>query len=39
MFEYLNDTTFLAKLDKLNLRTQYIKITLLTFDEKPIKEI
>lgn len=39
MFEYLNDMDFLMKLDKLNLRTQYAKIVLLSFDEKPIKEI
>lgn len=39
MFEYLNDLDFLVKLDKLNLRTQYAKIILLSFDEKPIKEI
>lgn len=39
MFEYLNDLDFLMKLDKLNLRTQYAKIILLSFDEKPIKEI
>lgn len=39
MFEYLDDLEFLMKLDKLNLRTQYAKIILLSFDEKPIKEI
>lgn len=39
MYEYLNDMDFLMKLDKLNLRTQYAKIILLSFDEKPIKEI
>jgi hypothetical protein len=39
MREYLNDMDFLMKLDKLNLRTQYAKITLLSFDEKPIREI
>lgn len=36
---YLDDLTFLQALDKLNLRTHYVKIILLTFDEKPIKEI
>lgn len=30
---------FLTKLDKLNIRVQYAKIVLLSFDEKPIKEI
>lgn len=39
MFEYLNDMDFLTKLDKLNIRTHYVKITLLTFDEVPIREI
>lgn len=34
------DMDFLIQLDKLHLRTQYIRITLLTFaDEKPIKQI
>lgn len=39
MFEYLNDMNFLTALDKLHLRTQYAKIILLSFDEKPIREI
>lgn len=39
MFDYLNDIEFLQQLDKLNLRTHYAKIILLSFDEKPIKEI
>lgn len=39
MFEYLNDMEFLKALDKLNLRTHYAKIILLSFNEKPIKEI
>lgn len=39
MFEYLNDMEFLTQLDKLNMRTQYAKIILLSFDEKPIREI
>lgn len=39
MFEYLNDMDFLMKLDKLNIRTHYAKIILLSFDEKPIREI
>lgn len=39
MFEYLNDIEFLQALDKQQLRTHYAKITLLSFDEKPIKEI
>lgn len=39
MFSYLDDLEFLMKLDKLNLRTQYAKIILLSFDEQPIREI
>ena len=39
MQEYLNDMSFLMALDKLHLRVQYARITLLTFDEKAIKEI
>lgn len=39
MFDYLNDLDFLTALDKLHLRTQYAKIILLSFDEKPIREI
>lgn len=39
MFDYLNDLDFLKALDKLHLRIQYAKIILLSFDEKPIREI
>lgn len=39
MFEYLKDYDFLNKLDKLRVRVQYAKLILLSFDEKPIKEI
>lgn len=39
MFEHLNDIDFLMQLDKLNIRVQYAKIILLSYDEKPIKEI
>ncbi len=39
MYEYMNDIEFLQQLDKLNLRTHYAKLVLLSFDEKPIKEI
>ena len=39
MYEYLNDQDFLIALDKLNLRVQYAKIVLLTFDEQPKGEI
>lgn len=36
-FQY--DKEFLYHLDKLNLKNFYVKIVLLTWDEKPIKEI
>lgn len=39
MFEYLDDIEFLKKLDKMNIRVQYAKIILLSFNEKPIREI
>ncbi len=39
MFDYLNDMDFLIALDKLNIKTHYAKIILLSFDEKPIREI
>ena len=39
MYEYLKDSAFLLKLDRLKIRKEHIKITVLSFDEKPIKEI
>ena len=39
MFEYLNDMNFLTALDKLRIKSHYAKIVLLSFDEKPIREI
>jgi hypothetical protein len=33
------DEIFLKKLDEAHIRTQFAKLTLLSFDEKPIKEI
>lgn len=39
LYEYLNDIEFLQELDKQHLRTTYAKIILLSFDEKPLKEI
>lgn len=38
-YDYLNDMDFLQELDKQNLRTTYAKMVLLSFDEKPLKEI
>ena len=37
--KFLKDLAFLQAFEDLNLKTQYIKIILLSFDEKPIKEI
>ena len=39
LYEYLNDIDFLQELDSQHLRTTYAKIILLSFDEKPLKEI
>ena len=39
MYEYLDDRDFLIALDKLNLREHYAKLVLLSWDEKPIREI
>lgn len=40
MYDYLNDMDFLIKLDKARLKTQYVKIILLSFDkENTIGEI
>lgn len=39
MFEYMNDMGFLTALDKLRIKSHYAKIVLLSFDEKPIREI
>ena len=39
MFDYLNDMDFLVALDKTNIKVHYAKLVLLSFDEKPIREI
>lgn len=39
MYEYLQDSSFLLKLDRANLREHWCKLTLLSFAEEPIKEI
>lgn len=39
MNDYLKDAEFLRKLDRMKIRTQFAKIILLDFAEKPIKEI
>ena len=38
-YPYLKDSSFLKILDKSNNKEQFIKITALTFDERPIKSI
>ncbi len=38
-YPYLKDSSFLKMFDKINNKRQFIKITALTFDERPIKTI
>ena len=38
-FDYLKDINFLKELDNMPTKFQYVKLVLLSFDEKPIKEI
>ncbi len=38
-YEYLSDSPFLKEFDRLKDKEQFIKITVLTFDEKPIQSI
>lgn len=38
-YKYLNDPDFLYDFDQLQLKEQFVKITVLTFAEKPIREI
>ena len=38
-YEYLTDSPFLKDFDRLKDKEQFIKITVLTFDEQPIKSI
>ena len=38
-FPYLNDSDFLKQFDEIKLKQQFVKIIVLTFDEKPIQEI
>lgn len=39
MYEYLNDQKFLSMLDDSPIKTQYVKIIILNFQEQPIREI
>lgn len=38
-YEYLQDSTFLKKVDAMRMKEQYIKITVLDFAERPLQEI
>lgn len=39
LYEYLIDDKFLKKIDTLNIKQQYAKITVVNWDEKPIQQI
>ena len=39
MYEYLQDSIFLDKLENMNIKIQYIKLIILDFAEIPIREI
>ena len=38
-YPYLQDADFLVKIDNLQIQEQYVKITLLSWDEEPIQEV
>lgn len=38
-FPYLKDSAFLKKFDEIKLKEQYVKLIVLTFDEKPVQQI
>ena len=38
-YEYLNDQTFLDLIDRLKVRVSHLKLTLLDFQERPIREL
>lgn len=38
-FPYLKDNNFLKEFNEIHLKEQYVKIIVLTFDEKPIQQI
>lgn len=38
-YEYMQDSDFLFKIDCLQVKTQYVKITILDWNERPIQEI
>ena len=38
-YPYLKDSSFLKRIDEMKVKEQYVKITVLNFQEQPIKEI
>ena len=38
-FPYLKDSSFLQIIDRMKVKEQYVKITVLDFQENPIREI
>jgi hypothetical protein len=38
-YTYLNDSSFLKEIDAMRIKEQYVKITVLNFQEQPIQEI
>ena len=38
-YEYMQDSDFLFKIDCLQTKTQYVKITVLDWHERPVQEI
>ena len=38
-YDYLNDSSFLKTIDNIKVKEQYVKITVLDFQERPIQEI
>ena len=38
-YPYLFNSDFLLEVDQMHIKTQYVKVTLLSWDEEPIEEI
>lgn len=38
-YEYLKDSVFLKKFDEIKIKTQYVKISILDFDEREIQQV
>ena len=39
LYDYLNDSSFLKKLAKLHVKTYFVQITVLNWEEEPIDKI